>query len=185
MGLALGTSVLVLFAQAVGAQVAPWAIDRALSLDDVEITADYPPGDSHAGGQEIVGAGRRVTIFGSGEFEVRSFAGETHVSHSDKPLARSDVYDLLNSFLAVQFFDLPDEFKGGARAVPLPTRSQNSPSTRFQIKRGFNPTDATYVDLTLRIESHSKRIRCWYGASPESVMGISKRIRKAVGLPDD
>lgn len=181
--LTLLTAITFVAGRLLSAQAPPWAADKIFTLEDVEMDAAYPPGDLPADQHSMEAPAKQVTIFGNGHFEVRTFGLKTDVSRSNTPLPLSYVYELLDSFLSVQFFDLPDEFKGGARTVPFVTPSSTTTSHHFRITPALNATDLTYVDLTLRIENHSKRIRCWYNGAPPNLIQISSQIRKVVGLP--
>jgi hypothetical protein len=157
------------------AQTPPWAGDTVFSLNSVEMTADYPGGFHYPR--------EHVTIRGDGSYQIKSSDSKgERIETSREPLAASTVYELLNEFLHAQFFDLPDELNGGARAIPVLTTSTGPWPSRFRIRPYYSIMDATYVELSLTIAGHPKRVRCWYDGSPKALIELGDEIHKVVGL---
>ena len=155
------------------AQVPEWAEREVFSMQDVEIVL-YRPGTILFSGAPRY----RITIQGDGSVIIDLGFGTYNEENilSDK-LPVNDVREILNGLLAQQFFDLPDEYRGGARLFRLPKLEGD----RFKISR-LSAVDQSFVEIGLTIGDHSKKITMFGDFGPRALYDMADKIDKLVGV---
>lgn len=166
----VAVGVLLVFCGVSWAQQPPWAADRVFNLDDVEIELFNP------------------ACFGNCPVYTVTIEGTGAISYSDDALRLMDqaglklrlepeqVVELLDQLLALQFFDLPNEYDSGARAFVWPPGSG-----KFRITQRVTTMDSSFTEIRLRIAEHTKSVRMWSGYGPPKLLAVAKSIDELVG----
>jgi hypothetical protein len=144
-----------------------WANGATFDLSEVAMAVQY------SGTEQWPGL--TVTVSGDGSVTVGDNAFPQQTFHKTaRTLTRKELYALLNQFLEIQFFDLPELYHDGAVAAPLDPRPPFS--SRFRIRKHHVTMDETFVKLTLKIGDNQKTITSWNREGPPQLQTIAAAI---------